>query len=966
MMETHTLQATPIAIVGQAGIFAQAHDAREYWNNILDKVDCITEVPPSRWRIEDYYDPDPEAPDKVYCKRGGFVPDIDFNPIEFGIPPNILEVTDVSQLLSLVVARDLLVDAGYGEEYEGRAFDRERVGVVLGIAGGQKLITPLTARLQYPVWERVLGSYGLPEKTISDIVESMKLAYVEWNENAFPGLLGNVVAGRIANRFNLGGMNCVVDAACASSLSALKMAVSQLIEGSADMMIAGGVDTDNSPFTYMCFSKTPAFTRGEVPRPFDAEADGMMVGEGIGMVLLKRLADAERDGDRIYAVIRGIGASSDGRYKSIYAPRPKGQALAVRRAYEDAGVSPHTVGLIEAHGTGTRAGDPAEIEGLLQVFGDGDGRGRHIAIGSVKSQIGHTKAAAGVAGLLKAALALDQKVLPPTINVAKPAPSLEASPFYVNTESRPWIQPDGAPRRAGVSAFGFGGTNYHVVLEEYRADRAPESPGARGSHMQGRYRLRRVAQPIVLHASSPEALLERCKQVLAALGGEGVETGEGDDRGARRVFEDLTEESKAPRISREAARLGFVADSPREAHELLGGAIAMLEAGAAGRLGPDADSWEHPKGIWYRREGMESEGRLVALFPGQGAQYVNMGRELVMNFPPLREMYGRMDALFVEEGLTASAALVRLSDVVFPPPAFDEKGEQEQRAALQATDYAQAAIGVFSAGLYRLLQQAGFEPDFTAGHSFGELSALWAGGVLSDEDFLRLVKARGRAMRPPEGGADFDAGTMAAVQGPLAEIEREVAALPTNAAEERVIIANQNSNSQVVIAGPTEDVQEAAATLSAKGYRVTMLPVSAAFHTAAVEHASAPFAEAVAPTEFRTPTAKVYSNTTGEPYPDDAEAAKAILANHILNPVLFKRQIDNIYAAGGRVFVEFGPRRITTNLVEDVLADQPHIAIALNSSRSKSSDRQFREAIVQLRVAGLNLDDVDPYELTQS
>jgi polyketide-type polyunsaturated fatty acid synthase PfaA len=433
------LRTTPIAIIGAASIFAESHDVVEYWDNILKKVDCITEVPPSRWRVDDYYDPDPAARDKVYCKRGGFLPDIDFNPIEFGIPPNILEVTDVSQLLALVVARDVLADAGYGAQPEGRDFDRTRVGVVLGVAGGLKMITPLTSRLQYPVWEQVLSSHGLPEAQVSEIVDNIKLAYAEWNENAFPGLLGNVIAGRVANRFDLGGINCTVDAACASSLSAVTLAVSQLLEGRADMMIVGGVDTDNSPFTFMCFSKTPAFSKGDVPRPFDADADGMMVGEGIGMVMLKRLADAERDGDHIYAVIRGLGASSDGRYKSIYAPRPEGQALATRRAYEDAGVSPLSVGLVEAHGTGTRAGDPAEFEGLSQAFGGENGRGQHIALGSVKSQIGHTKAAAGAAGMIKAALALDQKVLPPTLNVTQPNPKfeLETTPFYINTETRP-------------------------------------------------------------------------------------------------------------------------------------------------------------------------------------------------------------------------------------------------------------------------------------------------------------------------------------------------------------------------------------------------------------------------------------------------------------------------------------------------------------------------------------------------
>ena len=922
------LQKTPIAIIGVAGIFAQSDAARIFWNNILDKVDCITEVPPSRWNVADYYDPDPKAPDKVYCKRGGFIPDIEFDPLEFGIPPNQLDVTDTSQLLSLVVARELFKDAGYGEEYGGRPFDRQRTGVVLGVAGGQKLIVPLSSRLQYPVWERVLSHYGLPPEQVEEIVEAIKLAYVEWNENAFPGLLGNVIAGRIANRFDLGGMNCVIDAACASSLAALKTAVRELQAGQADMMIAGGVDTDNSPFNFMCFSKTPAFSRGDAPRPFDEAADGMMVGEGIGMLLLKRLSDAERDGDRIYAVILGIGASSDGRFKSIYAPRPEGQALALKRAYEDAGVSPLSIGLLEAHGTGTKAGDPAEFAGLLEVFGCQNGQGQHIALGSVKSQIGHTKAAAGVAGLIKAALALDQRVLPPTINVTRPSPKLgiERSPFYLNTEARPWVKPvGGPPRRAGVSAFGFGGTNFHVVLEEYPAEHT------------GPYRLRRVAQPLLLWAASPQALIEACDRALTDL-----------SQGGNAVFHRLTDASRAPEIPLDAARLGFVCDSVSEAQAMLEAARRTL------RSKPEAVAWDHPKGIFYRRHGIEPDGRMVVLFPGQGAQYLNMGRELVMNFPPLQDLFGQLDALFIEEGLQP------LSSVVYPPPAFDDETLRAQQLALQATDYAQASIGALSAGIFRLLAQAGLRPDFTAGHSFGELSALWAGGMLSDGDFVRLVKARGRAMRPP-ADRDFDAGGMVAVQGPLQEVEAVLEAF------DQVVIANQNSNTQVVLAGPTDEMERVAHELQARGYRATILPVSAAFHTPLVGHASEPFAQAVEAVTFLPARARVFSNTTGAPYPADPGEAKALLANHILNPVLFKRQIEAIHEAGGRIFVECGPRRITTGLVEDILAplaEQGSVAvIPTNASRKISSDRQFREAVVRLRVTGLNLGEVDPYEV---
>ncbi|MDX9865283.1 MAG: beta-ketoacyl synthase N-terminal-like domain-containing protein, partial [Anaerolineaceae bacterium] len=394
------LQDHPVAIIGMSSIFPNAADLAHYWDVILNEVDCITRVPPSRWDVDAYYDPDPHQPDKSYSRVGGFIPDIEFDPMEFGLPPNILEVTDVSQLLALIVAKQAMQDAGYFEAVECLL---DQTGVVLGMVGmSSKLVVPLVARLQYPIWERVLKNVGIPEADTARIVEKIKSAYVGWNENAFPGAIGNVVAGRIANRLNLGGANFTVDAACGSSLAAIKTAISELVEGRADMMITGGVDTDNSILTYLCFSKTPAFSQNEHVRTFDEASDGMLAGEGLGMMVLKRLEDAERDGDQIYAVIRGVGASSDGRYKSIYAPRPEGQAKAMQRAYAEADFAPQTIGLLEAHGTGTSAGDPAEFEGLQLIFTPEDSNKQSIALGSIKSQIGHTKAAAGAAGMIKA------------------------------------------------------------------------------------------------------------------------------------------------------------------------------------------------------------------------------------------------------------------------------------------------------------------------------------------------------------------------------------------------------------------------------------------------------------------------------------------------------------------------------------------------------------------------------------
>ena len=319
-----------------------------------------------------------------------------------------------------------------------------------------------------------MAEAGVPAAMAEDAAARIAESYVPWQENSFPGLLGNVVAGRIANKLDLGGTNCVVDAACASSLSAVHLAALELQAGRADVVVTGGADTFNDIFMYMCFSKTPALSPTGDARPFDAAGDGTILGEGIGVVVLKRLSDAERDGDRVYAVVKGIGSSSDGKGNAIYAPSAAGQVKALRNAYRLAGVSPDTIELVEAHGTGTRVGDGVEISALTDVYRAAASAGAPwCAIGSVKSQIGHTKAAAGAASLIKAVLALHFKTIPPTIKVTDPVEPLRAadSPFYVSGQKRPWLSLPAHPRRAAMSAFGFGGSNFHAVLEEYRPEK---------------------------------------------------------------------------------------------------------------------------------------------------------------------------------------------------------------------------------------------------------------------------------------------------------------------------------------------------------------------------------------------------------------------------------------------------------------------------------------------------------------
>ncbi|WP_271855385.1 beta-ketoacyl synthase N-terminal-like domain-containing protein [Patiriisocius marinus] len=908
-----SLKKTPVAIIGLSAMFADATNVEQFWNNIINQKDSIVDVPDSRWKIEDYYDADPRAEDKTYCKKGGFIPDVDFNPMEFGLPPNILEVTDASQLLSLIGARDAFEDAGYGRNSDKfTALLKERTGVILGVGGGQKLITPLTSRLQAPIWEAALRSSGISDTDIPHIVEKMKKAYIGWNENSFPGMLGNVISGRITNRFDLGGINSVVDAACAASLSAIKMAVSELIEGRCDMMLTGGVDTDNSPFMYMSFSKTPAFSQKGSIRPFDTDSDGMLIGEGIGMLVLKRLEDAERDGDRIYGLLTGVGSSSDGRYKSVYAPRPHGQALAMQRAYDEAGYEASTVKLIEGHGTATGAGDAAEFESMSMVFSKSNATKNHIAIGSVKSQIGHTKAAAGAAGMIKTALALYHKVLPGTINVTKPHEKfgIETSPFYVNAETRPWFK-NGVPRRAGVSAFGFGGVNVHFAMEEYESKSSFTD------------RVHKSFEGIFIKAANATDLQTSLKNTIDALKSNEATT----------AFYNLKKESKNGTALENEARLGFVVES-------LDDCISKLEI-ATKQLENNKDVWSHPKGVFFRPYGISSTTKIASLFSGQGSQYANMAKEATSSFETIQQTIANFDA----------KKEYNLANKIYPKPVFTDKDKATLEKNITSTDIAQPAIGAISLGYYKVFKNAGFVSDMFAGHSFGELTALCASGVLSERDYITLAIARGNAMASKN--ASGDAGTMLAVKAAASEIEPVIAAIAG------VSIANINSSSQIVLGGTTEGITKAKTVLDAKKFRSILLPVAAAFHTDCVGHAQKPFEKSINAIKFSSPAIPVYSNSTGNQYPTEATKIKEILGQHILNSVDFKSEIENMYAAGARVFVEFGPKSILTNLVKDILKNKEHFVIATNAKATKNSDLQIREAAIQLQVLGCKLDAID-------
>ncbi|MBO2604406.1 SDR family NAD(P)-dependent oxidoreductase [Shewanella algae] len=935
------LKDTPIAIVGMASLFAGSRYLNQFWDLICDKIDAITQVPADRWQVADYFDPDKKAADKSYCKRGGFIPEVDFNPMEFGLPPNILELTDTSQLLSLVIAKEVLEDAGI---HEGSDYDRDRIGITLGIGGGQKISQSLNARLQYPVLKKVFRESGVSEQDSEMLIRKFQDQYIHWEENSFPGSLGNVIAGRIANRFDLGGMNCVVDAACAGSLAAMRMALTELTEGRSDMMLTGGVCTDNSAYMYMSFSKTPAFTSDEQIKPFDADSRGMMIGEGIGMVALKRLDDAERNGDRIYAVIKGVGASSDGKFKSIYAPRPEGQAKALRRAYDDAGFPPHTLGLMEAHGTGTAAGDVAEFSGLNAVMSQDNPELQHIALGSIKSQVGHTKSTAGTAGVIKAALALHHKVLPPTINVKQPNPKMavEQSPFYLNTQTRPWMpRTDGTPRRAAVSSFGFGGTNFHLVLEEHSPE-LPKQPA----------RLRRTPLPLLFCAPDKPALEQEISALLKTLNSD-----------AHGDLETLCAPYRlGSQTQVQGPRLGLLACDTIELQQKLQQALNKLQSTAEEQPQP---RWQH-QGIEYRSAPL-TEAKTAALFAGQGSQYLQMGSGLTQLYPELRAEFAAADREFSRQGIADKYGMGPLSARVFPIAKFTPQASKEDELALANTRFAQSAIGALGMGQFTLLCQAGFQADMLAGHSFGELSALRAAGALSRESYYALAFARGDAMASvPE---DKDPGAMSAVILPSAAERNTLEQLLQT--EPEVQIANINSPVQLVIAGASEAVARLNLKLNEAGLRAIALPVSGAFHTPLVAHAQQPFAEAIARQGLSDAKTPLYVNATGDKLAQDAESLRANLEQHMLKQVRFSEQIESMYRDGARIFVEFGPKNTLAKLAQATLGDRAAecLFLSLDSPScidSLAADTELKQAIISLALAGLPLTDPDAYRAVQT
>ena len=910
-----------IAIIGMAATFPRAPDVASFWSNILGKVDAIGEAP-AGWLGDDVvFDPNSGRGDlRIYTKTGGFLGDLArFDPRPFGTMPVAVTGAEPDQFLALKAAVGALADAGYDK----KEFNRERTGIILGhaIHAHRGNVNGIQHGLVLAQTVGVLRSV-LPELTDANCrdIEAMlsaKLAPV--NVDTVPGLVPNMMTGRIANRLDLMGPNYIMDAACASSLLAVKSAISELHSGRADLMLAGGVNTTTSTFVYMVFCQLGALSRSSRIRPFDKSADGTLLGEGQGIVVLKRLADALRDGDRIYAVVKGIGSSSDGRAMGLMAPRLEGEILAMRRAYEESGIDPATVDLVEAHGTGIPLGDQLEVQALSAVMGERQGPAPRIALGSVKSMIGHCIPAAGVASIIKMAMALDQKVLPPTLaDEINPVLELERTPLFLNTETLPWLHRPDVPRRAAINAFGFGGINSHMILEE-----APGAAGDPGAAFGLRHRP--TVELFLLAGDTREALVEAARALA-----------EQADRQAAQPLRRLAAETNgglgADQLAIGGHRLAVVAADAADLRKKILGILDKI-------ANPDTHRLQSRTGVFFTDQPIG--GKIAFVFPGENSQYPHMLGDLALASPIVRRWLDRLEGLFHGEREVPHRLLL------YPPKLGLSDGERRDlEARLRGVDNGSEAVFFADIALFSLLRALGVQPDFILGHSTGENAAIIASGLVeaTPDDVCDYIRRMNAIFREVDEGKLIPNGMLLTIGA----IER--------GAIDRVVerhaeiqFTMDNCPNQVVLFGPAELMREVQTELTSQGAICTALPLSWAYHTTFVTPMVDQFVKLLDIENIGKPIARVYSCASAGPFPEDRAAIRQLLRDQYVSRVRFTETVRRLHDDGARIFVEVGPGSTLTGFVGDILRDKPHLALASDSTR-RSSLEQMLQLLGQLFI----------------
>ncbi|MBO7605340.1 MAG: acyltransferase domain-containing protein, partial [Elusimicrobiaceae bacterium] len=750
--------------------------------------------------------------------------------------------------------------------------------------------------------------------------------------------LPNVIAGRIANVFNLRGTSFSVDAACASSLLALACALDSLWLGRCDIVLCVATDPMMAPSHYVKFSKIGALS-ADGSRPFDDKANGFVMGEGAGAVLLKPLSKAKKDGDKIYAVIRSVGLSSDGKGKGITAPNPEGQKLAVKNAFDGLEYGPKDIGLMEAHGTATKVGDAAEMAALNEIFKDVK---TEIALGSVKSQIGHTKANAGMASLIKTALALHNKILPPSINFTEPSKNIDwqNSPFKVNTRARAWESNN--LRRANVSAFGFGGTNAHATLEEYDAN---HNYGNEILTQETKQEKVTTPQTETEDKMNYQLLVEQEKllgDMLIFSAPTREELFDLLNKISREISDDKFYLVKNAYQNHIAPRAEFAVSINAEDTQKLKTKIAyFLKIAAGSNVWEEQSLYLKMKGI-YPFHPTTQKPKVCFMFPGQGAQYVDMMKDLASKYKIVRDTFEEAD------NISMKLAGVSLTEVIWSKPSEDKEKLKEREEGIKRTEITQPAILTANVAMMRLLYQFGIKPDVTMGHSLGEYGAAVAAGILSFEDALKAVTMRGSAMA---GLETKDNGKMAAVAASADKVEPELKKISGY-----VAVANKNCPTQTVIAGESKSVDDAVNMFNNMGMQAVVIPVSHAFHSAIVRPAAEGYRKFLDTLTFHAPVLPITSNVSADFYPQDIQAIKDTMVEQIMSSVEWIKQVELAYQRGVRLFIEVGPKRILSAFVTNTLEGKKDIRVLASNHPKRGGITEFNDLMANLAAAGIEVD----------
>ncbi len=900
-----TNDAPAIAIVGMGCYYPGASDLRTLWENILSKRQQFRRSLDSRLPIAEYYDPDPATPDKTYGDRAAVIDGFAFDWVKRRIPKISFESTDVVHWLALETALKAIEDVGYTR----KTVPTERTGFILGntLTGEQTRST--TVRLRWPFVRRALqaaaAAKGMTEATIDELVSFMegvyKSAFTPITEDSLAGGLSNTIAGRVCNFFDFKGGGYTVDGACSSSLIAIATAANALVSGDLDMALAGGVDISLDTFELIGFAKVGALTAQDMT-VYDRTASGFIPGEGCGCVVMKRLEDARRDGDYVYAVLNGWAISSDGK-GGITAPSKVGQSNALQWAYNRAGYSSHQLDFIEGHGTGTPVGDRTEIEGIaLTLAADGKLSPRQVGLTSFKSLVGHTKAAAGVGGFIKTVIAVNQRVLPPTCGCKEPNPIFDTVAQAVYPILQGEVRSSDDTLTAGISAMGFGGINCHATIT------SGDTPRDRLKPTLPERALMVSHQETELFIFSAGTIPELLSQVSAvAKDARDISLAEMVDLAAH-LAKQITPQ--------QPIRAAVIANSPKTLVQRL----AQLQDLAQDRpCGPGTVLTAHqdglPQAVWLSHSARRD--RVAFLFPGQGSQQLNMARVLVERHGWAQELLQQTDQWLAEiDCEPISTYMFRSTDRAANT---DELGNWMK--SLTRADIAPAAICFASLLWHQYLTRLGITPVAVGGHSLGELSAFYAAGAYDAKTLIQFAAVRGKAMLSPQG----QAGSMVSLGCDLTTAENLLKQISGYA-----VVANINHPQQTVISGHAESIKQVLLAAERDVLYARQLAVANAFHSALVEEAAAQVKEkAPIPTELTSINMPIISAMTGQPVNVGLKLPD-YFAQQITSQVDFISLINTINPLCD-LMVEVGTGKVLSKLAQTNLDGQPDRCFAVEA-----------------------------------